>query len=112
MMAERHWDVEENVWIWAGGSNRIWGKLHNEGCSCLYSSPDIIRVIDVLGVACSTQGEIRNAYKMFVGNREVKRGHFYTRFRCSFSVFTSTSISLLACRISSLFFVVFIFRNK
>jgi hypothetical protein len=37
----------------------------------LYSSPSIIKVIKLrrmrLGVACSMHGDMRNAYKIFVG---------------------------------------------
>jgi hypothetical protein len=34
-----------------------WKKLHNEELRDLYSSPRIIRIIDEMGGACSTNGE-------------------------------------------------------
>jgi hypothetical protein len=51
-----------------------WRKLHNEELHNLYSSPSIIRMIQVkdeMGRACSTNGEKRvNAYRILVGKPE------------------------------------------
>jgi hypothetical protein len=42
----------------------------------LYSSPNIIRVVeeDEMGEACSTNREKRNAYRLLVGNQK-EGGH-------------------------------------
>jgi hypothetical protein len=54
-----------------------WRRLHNEELHYLYASPNVIRVIKskriiwVGPVAC--MGEMRNAYKIFVGITERKR---------------------------------------
>jgi hypothetical protein len=34
-----------------------WRKLHNEELHDLYSSPSIIRIMDEMGRACTTNGE-------------------------------------------------------
>jgi hypothetical protein len=53
--------------------------LHNEELRDLYSSPIIIRIInnqveeDEMGGPYSTNGEKRNAYRLFVGKPEGKR---------------------------------------
>jgi hypothetical protein len=52
-----------------------WRRLHNEELHNLYASPNIIIVIkieDVIGRACSTHGDMRNAYKILVGKPEGK----------------------------------------
>jgi hypothetical protein len=46
---------------------REWRKLHNEELHNLYSSPNIIRMIK-----SRRMGEMRNAYKILVGEREGK----------------------------------------
>jgi hypothetical protein len=49
---------------------RKWWEAREEG---FYPSPDIIRLIKsrrMMGRACSTQGEIRNAYNILVGKSE------------------------------------------
>jgi hypothetical protein len=48
-------------------------KLHNEELHNLYSSPSIIRMMDEMGRACSTNGEKLNAYRILVGKPEGKR---------------------------------------
>jgi hypothetical protein len=52
-----------------------WRKLHNEELHNLYSSPNIIRMIKEgeMDMACSTNGEKRNAYRIWEGNPEGKR---------------------------------------
>jgi hypothetical protein len=53
-----------------------WRKLHNEELHDLYSSPSIIRIIMVrrmMGRACNTNGEKRNAYGLLVGKPEGRR---------------------------------------
>jgi len=56
-----------------------WGRLHNEELHNLCASPDFIRVIKSWRmrwagrVAC--MGEMRNAYKILVGESEGKRDH-------------------------------------
>jgi hypothetical protein len=54
-----------------------WRRLHNEGSHNLYASPHIIRVIKsrIMRWAryVARMGEMRNAYSIFVGNREGKR---------------------------------------
>jgi hypothetical protein len=54
-----------------------WRKLHNEELHNLYSSPSIIRMIKSRCVRwaghVARMGEIRNAYRIFVGEREGKR---------------------------------------
>jgi hypothetical protein len=51
-----------------------WRKLHNEELHNLYSSPSIIRMIQVkedqMGRVCSTHGQKRNAYRILVGKPE------------------------------------------
>jgi hypothetical protein len=49
-----------------------WRKLHNEELHNLYSCPSIIRVIKSKR-ACSTNGEKRNSYRIFVAKPEGKR---------------------------------------
>jgi hypothetical protein len=49
-----------------GGWRKIHEELHN-----LYSFPSIIRMINEM--ACSTDGEKRNAYRKLVGRTEGKR---------------------------------------
>jgi hypothetical protein len=52
-------------------------KLHNEELHDLYSSPSIIRMIQVkedeMGRACSTNGEKSNANRILVGRPEGKK---------------------------------------
>jgi hypothetical protein len=54
-----------------------WRKLHNEELRDLYSSPSIIRIIKTRRMRwvghVSRMGEIRNAYRLFVGKPEGKR---------------------------------------
>jgi hypothetical protein len=54
-----------------------WRKLHNEELCDLYSSPSIIRMIQVkedeMGRPCNTNGEKRNAYRLVVRNPDGKR---------------------------------------
>jgi hypothetical protein len=49
-----------------------WRKLHNEELHNLYGSPSVIRMMNSrrMGRACSTNGESRNAYRIFVGKPE------------------------------------------
>jgi hypothetical protein len=53
-----------------------WRKLHNEELHNLYCSPSIIRMIKSRRMrwagACSTNGEMRNAYRILVGKPEGK----------------------------------------
>jgi hypothetical protein len=48
-----------------------WRKLHNEELPDLYSSPSIIRMPEswrmLMGGACRTNGEKRNAYRLMMG---------------------------------------------
>jgi hypothetical protein len=58
------------------GVMKEWRKLHNEEFHYMYPSPSIIRnqVKEVqMGGACSTNGEKRKAYKLFLGKQEEKR---------------------------------------
>jgi hypothetical protein len=61
-----------------------WRKLHNEELHSLYPSPNIIR-IKSKGmrwlVHVAHMGEMRNAYKILVGNPKGKRSHGRTRSR-------------------------------
>jgi hypothetical protein len=54
-----------------------WRRLHNKELYAVYSSPNIIRVIQVkkteMDRACSTNGERRGAYRDFVGKLEGRR---------------------------------------
>jgi hypothetical protein len=54
-----------------------WRKLHNEGLHNLYSSPSIIRIIKSRRMRwmghVARMGEKRNAYRILMGNPEVKR---------------------------------------
>jgi hypothetical protein len=56
----------------AGG----WRRIHNELCN-LYTSLNIMRMIKSSRMSCAgyvaRTGEMRNAYKIFVGNSEGKR---------------------------------------
>jgi hypothetical protein len=51
-----------------------WRKLHNEELHNFYSSPSIIKMIQVkedeMGRTCSTIGEQINAYRILVGKPE------------------------------------------
>jgi hypothetical protein len=50
-----------------------WRKLHKEELQDLYSSPSKIRIIKpMIGGACSTNGEKRNAYRLLAGKPEKK----------------------------------------
>jgi hypothetical protein len=50
-----------------------WKKLHNEELHNLYSSPNIIRMInDEMDRASSTNGETKNAYRILVAKLEGK----------------------------------------
>jgi hypothetical protein len=51
---------------------RKWRKLRNEELYDLYCSPNIVRVINEMGGACSTYGEGRNAYRGLVGRPQGK----------------------------------------
>jgi hypothetical protein len=56
----------------AGG----WRRLHNEELHCMYTSPNIIRVIiskRMRRAGASHFGEMRNAYNILVGKPEGKR---------------------------------------
>jgi hypothetical protein len=57
----------------AGG----WRRLHTEEPHNLYASPDIIRAINLSRMRSAGRvtrtGEMRNAYKILVGNPEGKR---------------------------------------
>jgi hypothetical protein len=59
----------------AGG----WSRLHNEELRNLYTSPNIIRVIESRRMRWTghveRMGKIRNAYKILVGKTEGKRPH-------------------------------------
>jgi hypothetical protein len=52
-------------------------KLHNEELNDLYSSPDIIRMIQIrkneMGRVCSMYGERGGAYRILVGRPEGRR---------------------------------------
>jgi hypothetical protein len=54
-----------------------WRKLHNEELHNLYSSPNIIRMIKSrrmrLAGHVARKGEKSNAYRILVGNSEIKR---------------------------------------
>jgi hypothetical protein len=54
-----------------------WRKFHNQELSNLYSSPNVIRMIKsrMMGFAGHVVwlGEVRNAYRIFVGRPEEKR---------------------------------------
>jgi hypothetical protein len=52
-----------------------WIKLHTGGLQSLYSSPSIIKMIKSrsMGRPCSTNGDKRNACRIFVGKPEGKR---------------------------------------
>jgi hypothetical protein len=54
-----------------------WRTLHNEELNDLYSSPNIIRVINSRKVNCvghaARMGERRGAYRVLVGKRDGKR---------------------------------------
>jgi hypothetical protein len=53
-----------------------WRKLHNEELHDLYSSPSIIRMIksrSMMGVACSTNGGKRNAYRLLLGKPDGRK---------------------------------------
>jgi hypothetical protein len=52
-----------------------WRKLHNKELHNFYSSLNMIRMIkeDEMGMACSTNGEKRNAYRILVGKPEGNR---------------------------------------
>jgi hypothetical protein len=53
-----------------------WRKLHNDELHDLYSSLNIVRVIqseDVVGGTCGTHGEGRGVYRVLVGRPEGKR---------------------------------------
>jgi hypothetical protein len=53
---------------------RVWRKLRDEEFQNLYNSPNIITIIK-LGIITWAEhiGEIRNAYRSFVGKPELKR---------------------------------------
>jgi hypothetical protein len=54
-----------------------WRKLHNEELQNLYSSPNIVRMIKSRRIRwaghVARMGEKRNAYRILMGNPEVKR---------------------------------------
>jgi hypothetical protein len=54
-----------------------WRKLHNEELQNLYALPNIIRVIKSMSMrwngSVTSMGEMRNPYKILVGNPEGKR---------------------------------------
>jgi hypothetical protein len=54
-----------------------WRKLHNEELHGLYSAPNIIRMIKLRNISWAGHvahtGEMKNAYKILVGNPEVTR---------------------------------------
>jgi hypothetical protein len=54
-----------------------WRRLHNKELHALYSSPDIIRVIKSRRLRWAghgaRMGESKGAYRVLVGNPEVKR---------------------------------------
>jgi hypothetical protein len=47
-----------------------WRRLHNEELYCLYSSPNIIRVIKARRLRLSRMGERRDSYRALVGKPE------------------------------------------
>jgi hypothetical protein len=60
-----------------------WRKLRNEELHDLYSSPNIVRVREnEMGGVCSTDGEERGMYRVFVGKPEGKRPLGRPRHRC------------------------------
>ena len=51
-----------------------WRKLHNEESNYLYSSPNIVRVINSrMGWAFGTMGDTRGVYRILMGTLEGKR---------------------------------------
>jgi hypothetical protein len=51
-----------------------WRKVHNEELHNLYSSPNVITMMEyAMGTKCSTNGEKINAYRILMGKPEGKR---------------------------------------
>jgi hypothetical protein len=53
----------------AGG----WRRLHNEELHNLYASPNIVRMMTTWAEHVASMGEMRNAYKIFIGKYEWTR---------------------------------------
>jgi hypothetical protein len=58
-----------------------WSKLHNEELHNLYISPNIFRVTKLRRMKWAGQGEVRNVYKIVVGNPEQKRPPRKSKYR-------------------------------
>jgi hypothetical protein len=69
-----------------------WKQLHSKGLHNFYSSPNIIRVIILRrmrwAIHVARMGEMRNAYKISVGNSEGKRLLRRHRRRCEGNIKT------------------------